>query len=192
MTRRPARCGSAVWTCGVCRTPTFARVAVVTQDIQLFSATVRDNLRLFDPAISDERLLEALSALGMGDWLRGLPNGLDTLLAAGGTGLSAGQAQLLAFARALLRDPGLIILDEASSRLDPATERRLDRALTRLLEGRTAIIIAHRLDTLERVDQLMILEDGRVRERGLRADLVRDPDSRFSQLLRVGMQDALA
>jgi ATP-binding cassette, subfamily B, bacterial len=86
----------------------------------------------------------------------------------------------------------LIILDEASSRLDPATERRLDRTLTRLLDGRSAIIIAHRLGTLERVDYLMILEDGRVRERGPRADLVADPESRFSQLLRVGMEDALA
>jgi ATP-binding cassette subfamily B protein len=169
-----------------------ARVAVVTQDIQLFSATVRDNLTLFDPTIADARLLAALSTLGMDDWVRALPHGLDTFLAAGGAGLSAGQAQLLAFARAFLRDPGLIILDEASSRLDPATERRLERTLTRLLDGRTAIIIAHRLGTLERVDDLMILEDGRVRERGPRATLVRDPTSRFAQLLRVGMEDALA
>jgi ATP-binding cassette, subfamily B, bacterial len=169
-----------------------ARVAIVTQDIQLFSATVRDNLTLFDPAIGDERLHAALATLGMDDWLRALPDGLDTVLASGGTGLSAGQAQLLAFARAFLRDPGLIILDEASSRLDPATERQLDHALTRLLRGRTALIIAHRLGTLERVDQLMILEGGCVREHGLRADLVRDPNSRFSHLLRVGMDEALA
>ena len=169
-----------------------ARVAVVTQDIQLFSATVRDNLTLFDPTIADDRLLAALANVGMGDWVRALPDGLDTMLQSGGAGLSAGQAQLLAFARAFLRDPGLIILDEASSRLDPATERRLDQALTRLLEGRTAIIIAHRLGTLERVDYLLILEEGRVRERGPRADLMADPQSRFSQLLRVGMEDALA
>lgn len=169
-----------------------ARVAIVTQDIQLFSATVRDNLTFFDPSIPDAHLLAALDTLGMGGWVRGLPGGLDTLLSSGGTGLSAGQAQLLAFARAFLRDPGLIILDEASSRLDPATERQLEHALTRLLEGRTAIIIAHRLRTLDRVDQLMILEDGRVCERGPRADLVANPDSRYAQLLRVGMEDALA
>lgn len=169
-----------------------ARVAVVTQDIQLFSATVRDNLTLFDPEIPDARLIAALETLELGDWLRSLPAGLDTVLAAGGAGLSAGQAQLLAFARAFLRDPGLIILDEASSRLDPATERRLDQALTRLLQGRTAIIIAHRLRTLDRVDQIMLLENGVVAERGPRADLVRDPDSRFAQLLRVGIEDALA
>ena len=168
------------------------RVAIVTQDIQLFSATVRDNLTFFDPTISDAQVWAALDMLGMGDWVRAHPNGLDTLLASGGAGLSAGEAQLLAFARAFLRDPGLIILDEASSRLDPATERRLEQALTQLLRGRTAIIIAHRLGTLERVDHILILEDGRVRERGRRAELVRDPDSRFAQLLRVGMEDALA
>jgi ABC-type multidrug transport system fused ATPase/permease subunit len=169
-----------------------ARVAIVTQDIQLFSATVRDNLTFFDPTIPDAQVMEALDRLGMGDWMRALPNGLDTLLASGGAGLSAGQAQLLAFARAFLRDPGLIILDEASSRLDPATERQLERALAQLLRGRTAIMIAHRLGTLERVDQIMIMEDGEVLERGPRAELVRDPDSRFAQLLQVGMEDALA
>jgi ATP-binding cassette subfamily B protein len=169
-----------------------ARVAIVTQDIQLFSATVRDNMTFFDASISDAQLMAALDTLGMGDWVRALPNGLDTMLASGGAGLSAGQAQLLAFARAFLRDPGLIILDEASSRLDPATERQLDQALTRLLRGRTAIIIAHRLRTLERVDQIMILEEGQVRERGGRAELLRDPDSRYAQLLQVGMEDALA
>ena len=169
-----------------------ARVAIVTQEIQLFSATVRDNLTFFDPGISDAQLMDALDALDMGDWVRALPDGLDTVLAAGGAGLSAGQAQLLAFARAFLRDPGLIILDEASSRLDPATERQLERALTRLLHGRTAIIIAHRLRTLERVDQIMILENGMVLERGPRAELVRDPDSRYAQLLQVGMEEALA
>lgn len=168
------------------------RVAIVTQDIQLFSATVRDNLTFFDPTISDAQIWAALDMLGMGDWVRAQPNGLDTLLASGGAGLSAGEAQLLAFARAFLRDPGLIILDEASSRLDPATERLLEHALAQLLHERTAIIIAHRLSTLERVDGILILEDGQVRERGPRAELVRDPDSRFAQLLKVGMEDALA
>jgi len=168
-----------------------ARVSIVTQDIQLFSATVRDNLSLFDATISDARIFEALDELEMGDWARALPKGLDTMLATGGTGLSAGEAQLLAFARAFLRDPGLVILDEASSRLDPATERKLEHAVDKLLAGRTGIIIAHRLGTVQRVDQIMILEDGRVRESGARDELVRDPDSRFSQLLRAGMEEAL-
>ncbi|MFV9506986.1 MAG: ABC transporter ATP-binding protein [Oscillochloridaceae bacterium umkhey_bin13] len=168
------------------------RVAVVTQEIQLFSATVRDNLTFFDPTMSDAQLLQALDTLGIGAWVRSLPQGLDTPLAAGGSGLSAGQAQLLAFGRAFLRDPGLIILDEASSRLDPATERQLDHALRELLKGRTAIIIAHRLGTLERVDQIMLLEQGQVVEHGARVQLKHDPDSRFAHLLQLGLEATLA
>ena len=168
-----------------------ARVAVVTQDIQLFSASVRDNLTFFDASVSDTRIHAALEAVGLSDWVRGLPNGLDARLASSGGGLSAGQAQLLAFARAFLRDPGLVILDEASSRLDPATERKLDQAVDRLLAGRTGIIIAHRLSTLQRVQQILILEEGRVRENGPREDLARNPQSRFAQLLNVGIEEAL-
>ena len=168
-----------------------ARVAVVTQDIQLFSASVRDNLTFFDATISDAHIHAALEAVGLSDWLRSLPNGLDTRLASSGSGLSAGQAQLLAFARAFLRDPGLVILDEASSRLDPATERKLDQAVDRLLAGRTGIIIAHRLSTLQRVEQILILEEGRVRENGPRESLARNPQSRFAQLLNVGIEEAL-
>jgi ABC-type multidrug transport system fused ATPase/permease subunit len=163
-----------------------ARVAVVTQDIQLFSATVRDNLTLFDPAVPDEKIWAALEAVGLADWARNLPRGLDSTLASGGSGLSAGESQLLAFARAFLRDPGVVILDEASSRLDPATEHKLERAVSRLLEGRTGILIAHRLRTLQRVQHILILENGRVLETGLRETLVNDPQSRFAQLLSAG------
>jgi len=91
-----------------------------------------------------------------------------------------------------LRDPCLVILDEPSSRLDPATERRIDRAVSKLLEGRTAIIIAHRLGTVQRVDDIMILQDGAVREHGARRDLVSDPGSRFSELLRTGLEEDMA
>lgn len=168
-----------------------ARVSVVTQDIHLFAASVRDNLAMFDKTVADARIHAAIEAIGLDDWLRGLPKGLDTVLASGGGALSAGEAQLLAFARAFLRDPGLVILDEASSRLDPATERKLDLAVSRLLSNRTGIIIAHRLSTLQRVDQILILEDGRVRENGPREALVRDPQSRFSQLLSVGIEEVL-
>jgi ATP-binding cassette, subfamily B, bacterial len=167
-----------------------ARVGIVTQDVQLFQAPVRDNLTLFDAAIPDARIIEVLEGLGMDDWLRSLPDGLDTELGSG-AGLSAGEAQLLAFARVFLRDPGLVILDEASSRLDPATERRIERAVDRLLAGRTGIIIAHRLATVQRADAILVLEDGRIREHGPRAELVADPDSRFSELLRTGMETVL-
>lgn len=169
-----------------------SRVGFVTQDVQIFAATVRENLTLFDPDVPDRRILEVLDELGLTDWVQGLPGGLDTQLESGGAGLSGGEAQLLAFARVFLRDPGLVILDEASSRLDPATEALLERAISRLLEGRTAIIIAHRLATVQRADQILILEEGRIAEFGGRAELAADPDSRFARLLRVGMEEVLA
>jgi ATP-binding cassette, subfamily B, bacterial len=168
-----------------------ARVGMVTQDVQLFHASLRDNLTLFDDNVDDARLVTALEALGLRSWLESLPQGLDTPLAAGES-LSAGEAQLLALARVFLADAGLVILDEASSRLDPATERLLEQALDRLLEGRTAIIIAHRLATVERAGEIMIVENGRVIEHGEHDPLVADPNSRFAQLLQVGLEEALA
>jgi ATP-binding cassette subfamily B protein len=168
------------------------RVGVVTQDIQLFNASVRDNLTFFDSTLRDERILQVLEELGLGSWYASLPEGLDTRLAAGGGGLSAGQAQLLAFVRVFLKEPDLVILDEASSRLDPATEQQLDRAITRLLQGRTAIIIAHRLGTVHRADEILILEDGRIREYGPRQVLINDPASHFAQLLHAGLEETLA
>jgi ATP-binding cassette, subfamily B, bacterial len=168
------------------------RVAMVTQEIQLFHATVRDNLTLFDPQISDPQILQALAELGLESWYQSLPQGLETLLLPGGGDLSAGEAQLLAFVRVFLKDPGLIILDEASSRLDPATERRLEQAIDRLLAGRTAIIIAHRLATVQRADCIMILEGGSCLEYGPRRQLAADPGSRFAHLLQTGLEEALA
>jgi ABC-type multidrug transport system fused ATPase/permease subunit len=120
-----------------------------------------------------------------------LPDGLDTLLAPSGSGLSAGEAQLLSFARVLLRDPSLVILDEASSRLDPATEQRIERAVDKLLRGRTGIIIAHRFATVQRADEILILDEGRIAEYGERVVLATNPTSRFAQLLRTGLEEVL-
>ncbi|WP_344576698.1 ABC transporter ATP-binding protein [Nonomuraea roseoviolacea] len=155
------------------------RVYAVTQDVRLFDASVRDNLTLFRPSPGDDALRRALADAGLGDWLAGLPDGLDTEL----RGVSAGEAQLLAFARAFLADPGLVVLDEASSRLDPATERRVERGMDRLLAGRTGVIVAHRLSSLSRVDKIAVMSRGRVVEYGPRAELAADPGSRFSRLL---------
>jgi ATP-binding cassette subfamily B protein len=167
-------------------------VRMVPQEVQLFRATIRDNVRLFDPGVDDARIHAALGQLGLDDWIASLPSGLDTKLEGAGGGLSAGQGQLLALARAFLANPGVVILDEASSRLDPATESLLERAIDRLLEQRTAIIIAHRLATVERADQILILEDGRPLEYGSRAELVADSSSRLSHLLRTGLEEVLA
>lgn len=167
------------------------QIGMVTQDIQLFHASVRDNLTFFDPEIPDEKIIEEIHALGMGSWLESLADGLDTELESGGGGLSAGQAQLLAFTRIFLKNPGLVILDEASSRLDPATEALIERAVERLVQGRTALIIAHRLHTVQRADQIMILDHGEILEFGERETLANDPDSKFYQLLQTGLEEVL-
>ncbi len=168
------------------------RVALVTQDVQLFQATVRDNITFFDRGIPDSEILAVIGQLGLSEWLEKLPDGLDTRLETGGRSVSAGEAQLLAFTRIFLRDPGLVILDEASSRLDPATEQLIERALDQLLKNRTAIIIAHRLGTLHRTSDVMILEDGCVIEYGNRERLAANPATRFHGLLRTGMEEVLA
>jgi ATP-binding cassette subfamily B protein len=155
---------------------------------------VRDNLTFFNRRIGDDQIERVLQELRLWDWFQTLPMGLDTQLAAGGQGLSAGEAQLLAFTRVFLRNPGLVILDEASSRLDPATETRLERAVDRLFHAprRTGIIIAHRLRTVQRADDILILENGRVIEYGPREELARDPRSRFYSLLQTGLEEVLA
>ncbi|MGN6693187.1 MAG: ABC transporter ATP-binding protein [Aquihabitans sp.] len=159
------------------------RVGIVTQEVEVFRATVRDNLTVFGALGADDAsVVDALETVGLGEWFRSLDHGLDQHLQ-GDTELSAGEGQLLAFARLLLADPGIVILDEASSRLDPGTESRLIAATDRLLSGRTAIIIAHRLTTLDRVDQILVLDHGRLVEHGDRAVLAADVDSRFHALL---------
>jgi ATP-binding cassette subfamily B protein len=165
------------------------RVGMVTQNIQLFNATVRDNLTFFDRTIPDHRILNVLRDLGLGTWYESLSKGLDTELESGGGGLSAGEAQLLAFTRIFLQDPGLVILDEASSRLDPATENLIERAVDVLVKNRTAIVIAHRLGTVQRADEILILEQGHISEYGERAALAGDPTSRFYSLLQTGMME---
>ncbi|HZO72503.1 MAG TPA: ABC transporter ATP-binding protein [Ktedonobacteraceae bacterium] len=167
-------------------------IGVVTQDVQFFQASVRDNLTFFDREIPDERILTTIADMGLSAWYGSLPQGLDTMLGAGAVGLSAGEAQLLAFTRVFLHDPGVIILDEASSRLDPATAALLESTMDKLLAGRTAIIIAHRLSTVQRTDSILILEHGALLEYGERELLARDPSSHFFRLLQTDLEGVLA
>jgi ABC-type multidrug transport system fused ATPase/permease subunit len=164
-------------------------VGMVTQDVQLFHATVRDNLTFFDCSISDSRILAVLDDLELTAWYRALSMGLDTELGSDGEGLSAGEAQLLAFTRVFLANPGLVILDEASSRLDPATEQLIERAVSKLLVGRTGMIIAHRLATVQRADEIIVMDDGQIVEYGNRVTLAADAGSRFSHLLLTGLEE---
>ncbi|MGG1551269.1 ABC transporter ATP-binding protein [Paenibacillus ferrarius] len=167
-------------------------VALVTQNIEIMQGTIRDNLTFFDNGIADETIIEVLGELGLGAWFDALPEGLDTMLASGGGSLSAGEAQLLAFARVFLTKPGLVIMDEASSRLDPLTEQRMEKAVSKLLDARSCIMIAHRLATVQRADHILILEHGKVIESGRREELAADPNSRFSHLLATGLEEVLA
>ena len=163
---------------------------MVTQNIQLFNASVRDNLTFFDSSVSALKIKHVNNELGLDEWFSSLPDGLDTTLESGGS-LSAGEAQLLALTRIFLKSPGLIVLDEASSRLDPATEALINGALERLVTGRTAIIIAHRLDTVRRADEIMILNQGSIEEYGSRDVLANDPNSRFHNFLKTGIEEVL-
>lgn len=178
------------------RTPTLdalrSQVGMVTQEVQLFRATVRDNLSFFNKAIRDEDIIQLIHELELDEWFNGLPDGLDTELETGSKSLSAGEAQLLAFGRIFLKDPGLVIMDEASSRLDPATEQKIERAIDKLLKNRTGIIVAHRLKTVKRADNILILENGHIKEYGAYDELASDPNSHFYHLLQTGLEGVLA
>ena len=166
-------------------------IGLVTQEVQLFRATLRDNITFFDHTVEDNTILEVLRELRLQRWYDSLPSGLDTFLGADGRSLSSGESQLVALTRVFLSDPKIIILDEASSRLDPATEQYLETSIDRLTKGRTCIIIAHRLATILRADDILILSDGRIVERGARDELAKNPVSRFASLLKSGLEEVL-
>lgn len=170
----------------------YGRVGMVTQDVQLFDGTLRDNLTLFNPELTDEIILETTGRLGLRQWIDAMPEGLDTPISTGGTSLSAGEAQLFALTRVFLTKPSLVILDEPSSRLDAATEAALQSAVDQLLAECTGIVIAHRLSTLDSVDKILVLRDGRVIEFGPREELAQSPDSHYARLLRTNQQEELA
>jgi len=163
----------------------------VTQDVQLFRGTIRENITLFDKSVPDSLIHAAIAELELTEWYKTLRDGLDSVIDADGKNISAGEAQLLALTRVFLRNPGLIILDEASSRLDPATGQHIERAINHLLHNRTTIIIAHRLSTLHRADEIMILDDGKVIEHGNRIELAEDKTSQYYHILQSGQKEAL-
>jgi ATP-binding cassette, subfamily B, bacterial len=156
------------------------RVALVPQEVELFAGTVRDNVTLFDPAPSDDDVVSALRQVGLESLADG---GIQRPLGAGGAGLSAGEAQLIALARVWLRNPDVVVLDEATARVDPHTEQIIDRAVAELIRGRTTLIIAHRLSTLDRVDEIVVVDGGRIVEHGERSVLASRSGSRFRHLL---------
>lgn len=164
-------------------------IGMVTQDVQIFHASVRDNLTFFDDSVADEHLLQALEEVGLTSWYKHLAQGLDTELGSSGEGISAGEAQLLAFARIFLRNPGVVLLDEASSRLDPATEVLIEQAMRRLFTQRTVIVIAHRPETIKHIDELIVIDQGRVLTHELNDPLANGTLSYFAHLLQAQTEE---
>jgi ABC-type multidrug transport system fused ATPase/permease subunit len=142
------------------------RVVLVPQDGFLFDATIAENVRFARPELSDADLLLAFTELGLLDWLDGLPGGVNTPVGERGEALSVGERQLVALVRAYVADPDLLVLDEATSAVDPATEVRLQRTLDAVTRGRTTVAIAHRLSTAEAADEVVVVDAGRIVQRG--------------------------
>jgi putative ABC transport system ATP-binding protein len=157
------------------------RVVMVPQDGFLFDATIAENVRYGRPGMGDREIATAFEELGLGAWLEGLEAGVATPVGQRGESLSAGERQLVAVARAYVADPDLLVLDEATSAVDPATERALTRALDTLTSGRTTLTIAHRLSTAERADEVLVVDAGRVVQRGTHAELV-DAEGPYARL----------
>jgi ABC-type multidrug transport system fused ATPase/permease subunit len=149
-----------------------SQFGIVPQEGYLFSGSIRDNIAFGRPDAAEEEILAAARAVGALDFIERLPDGLDTEIGERGVHLSAGQRQLVAFARALVADPRILILDEATSAVDVRTERQIERGLERLLAGRTAIVIAHRLSTVRRAGRIVVLSGGRIAESGTHDELI--------------------
>jgi ABC-type multidrug transport system fused ATPase/permease subunit len=147
-------------------------VALVTQEQHVFVGTLADNLRLARPRASDEQLTEAFEAVDAIEWLKALPKGLETVVGAGGHPLTPAQAQQVALARLVLADPHTLVLDEATSLLDPRAARHLERSLASVLSGRTVVAIAHRLHTAHDADRVAVVEEGLLNEVGTHEELV--------------------
>ncbi|AEV82695.1 multidrug ABC transporter ATPase [Actinoplanes sp. SE50] len=159
-----------------------SRVVMVPQDGFLFDATIAENIRFAEPSLTDGQLTAAFAELGLGDWLAGLPAGLQTPVGERGEALSVGERQLVALVRAYVADPDLLVLDEATSAVDPATEVRLQHALDLVTRGRTTVAIAHRLSTAQAADEVIVVDAGRVVQRGPHARLVAEEGSTYAKL----------
>jgi ABC-type multidrug transport system fused ATPase/permease subunit len=159
------------------------QLAVVPQEAFLFTGSILDNIRFGRPDASLEEVQRIARIVGVHDFVESLPEGYDTDVQEGGSALSTGQRQLISFARALLADPRVLILDEATSSVDAESEQRISRAMDVLFSGRTSVVVAHRLSTVRYADQILVIEEGRIVERGSHDELVL-ADGRYSGLYR--------
>jgi len=164
------------------------QLGIVLQDPFLFNGTVAENIRFGRLEASDEEVEEAARAVGAHDFIIRLRHGYQTMVEEGGALLSVGQRQLISFARALLADPRILILDEATSSVDTQTERIIQKALTRLLHGRTSFVIAHRLSTVVTADRIIVIHNGRIIEQGTHDELL-SQGGYYYELYRSGFQE---
>lgn len=160
------------------------RLGLVLQEVSLFSGTLSENLTVFDESVSRERQLEALESIEASNLLPSLPRGLDTEISEGGYNLSMGERQLVCFARAMLRKPEILVLDEATSAVDPGTEKKIQRAMDLMTEGRTMLVVAHRLSTVRHAERIVVVQDGEVIEEGSHRQLL-ELDGTYAGLCRL-------
>jgi ATP-binding cassette subfamily B protein len=157
-------------------------ISLILQDPFLFAGTIMDNIRYGKPDASDEEVVEVSKKIGLDSFVRSLPSGYATIISEGATNLSMGQKQLICFARAFLPNPKILIMDEATSGVDPYTELQLQKALASVLQGRTSIIIAHRLSTIRLANRIIVLKDGEVAESGTFSSLMDKKDGIFARM----------
>jgi ABC-type multidrug transport system fused ATPase/permease subunit len=169
-----------------------AQLALVPQDVLLFGGTIEENIRYGRPDASSAEIRAAAAQAHAAEFIERFPEGYATVVGDRGVKLSGGQRQRIAIARAILKDPAILVLDEATSSLDSESERLVQAALESLMRGRTTFVIAHRLATVRRADQILVLEHGRVVERGTHDELARKPDGLYQRLSALQFQSAAA
>ena len=160
-----------------------SQIAIVAQDVFLFAGSVRDNITYGSEGKTEEEMVQAAKRANIHDYVMTLPNGYDTEVGERGVKLSGGQKQRIAIARAFLKNPAILILDEATSALDNMTEMQVQSALSELSEGRTTLVVAHRLSTVKNADEILVLTDGEITERGSHEELLRN-DGLYAKLYR--------
>jgi ABC-type multidrug transport system fused ATPase/permease subunit len=163
-------------------------VGIVPQEVILFGGSIRENIAYGKPSASENEILEAARKANAFEFIERFPEGMKTMVGERGVKLSGGQRQRIAIARAILKDPAILVLDEATSSLDAESEVLVQEALEKLMEGRTTIIIAHRLSTIRKVDRIYVIKDGQLAETGSHAELTQQQNGIYSNLLKLQLQ----
>ena len=169
----------------------YENVCYVAQDVEIFDNTLRENIRLFDLDIEDDEIINTIKKLGFIDWLHNYKNGLNTVIKKTDLAMSSGEKQILTFIRVFIKDHKMIIFDEATANIDQVTSNMIDKSLEKIIMNKTSLIVAHKLSTLNKVDNILILNKGKIEEYGERIKLENDPNSKYFKLLANGIMEVL-